>query len=112
MEAAENLFHQYIAKFGMPRKIVSDRNQAFLGVMFSSLAKFEIHSSVARTSSYRACANSSAEIVNKFVINYFRAYLKPQEDWTASLSTICMANRYLASQKLISIHFKPCMAFQ
>jgi hypothetical protein len=106
-EAAEHLFHQYISRYGMPRKVISDRGLSFLSKLFTTLCKLGVNSSVAKTSSYRPSANSSAEVVNQTVIQFFRAYLKPQEDWIASLSTICMANRYLIKT---STHISPFQA--
>jgi len=110
-EAAEHLFHQYIARYGMPRRVISDRGLAFMSKLFTTLSKLGVNCSVAKTSSYRPNSNSSAELVNQAVIQFFRAYLKPQEDWIASLSTICMANRYLVKTGTHISPFRQCMEY-
>ena len=95
-ESAELLFKYHISRYGLMRTLVSDRHKSFMSELMTSLVKLGIEGRSVFTSGYRAQLNS-AETVNKSIIRYLRAYVKPGDDWSKVLPAIACGHRYSVS---------------
>ena len=102
---ANAFFSQWICRYGVPRKVVSDRGTEFACSEFDKLAStmgFD-HSLASRG---HAQSNGLVERENRTIIAYWRKYLESSNNWTSLLQPFAFAyNSAVHSSTKISPFF-------
>jgi hypothetical protein len=99
-ESAELLFNSWICRYGLMKRLYSDRHASFLSQLMTSLVKLGVGGKSVFTSGHRAQCNASAELICKQIIQYVRSYAQPNDNWCRMLPAISCANKYLVNTTL------------
>ena len=88
-ETAELLFKHVICKYGLPRQIISDRDQRWVGSFLKEVSKL-LNIKRALTTSHHSQADGQTEIMNQILEIALRCYVQPERNdwdthWTLSL---------------------------
>jgi len=85
-EAASILWCQWIARYGVPHKIITDKGPAFMGEVFNNTTKL-MGINITHTTSYHPQSNGSVERDHRTLKAFLRSYcLKNPRDWDKSLA--------------------------
>ena len=85
---------QFVARYGCPMSILTDRGREFLNETFHGCCKDLMDSWKVRTTAYHAQTNGLCERLNGCIEKMLRAYIKEtQTDWDIKLPFVMMAYR-------------------
>lgn len=89
---AGSLFTHWIARFGVPHKIITDQGRQFESSLFRELATL-LGFQRARTTPYHPQSNGFVERFHRTLKAALMANLKGNPDWTSALPTLLLAFR-------------------
>ena len=101
---------QFVARYGCPMSILTDRGREFLNETFHGCCKDLMDSWKVRTTAYHAQTNGLCERLNGCIEKMLRAYIKEtQTDWDIKLPFVMMAYRSAVQETLGETPY--CMTF-